>query len=269
MAPKANTNFTCSSTSQSSAQDASPRTCPSRYVFDCDKWDDLSFRHVAARHERRGGRRLSTLGTTTATHASLGSHVLSRLVGTVELCSSAQARYVLHAPSCISGIESYLGEWLLDPRLVNKKLDVRISGTTNPIWRKGRYKNKPGFIVLRISLKSVDDSITVMMGYTQGQVSFRAYHLSPEITMEQEGPDSRTAHPALPMISVLGTRVVIIGADVMGTSSYIGQYALIIYTPYTLGLGEVCIQITNGQRDAGFIGYFNQTSLCRSLSLDM
>jgi hypothetical protein len=162
-----------------------------------------------------------------------------------------------------------LGEWLLDPRLVNKKLDVRINGTTNPIWRKGHYENKPGFVVLRMSLKSVDDSITVTMGYTQGQVSFRAYHLSPEITMEQEGPDSRTAHPALPMISVLGTRVVIIGADVMGTSSYIGQYALIIYTPYTLGLGEVCIQITNGQRDAGFIGYFNQTSLCRSLSLDM
>jgi hypothetical protein len=175
----------------------------------------------------------------------------------------------LHAPPVSPELNVVQGEWLLDPRLVHKKLDVRISGTTNPVWRNGRYENKSGFIVLRAPLKSVDDSITVSIGYTQGQVSFRAYHLSPEITTEQEGPDSQITLPALPIISVLGTRVVIIGPDVMSTSNYIGQYALIIYAPYQLGPGEVCVQIPNGERDAGFIGYFHQASLCRSLSLNI
>jgi hypothetical protein len=71
------------------------------------------------------------------------------------------------------------------------------------------------------------------------------------------------------MISFLGTQVVIIGPDIMNTSNYIGQYTLIIYAPYQLGPGEVCIQIPNGEQDAGFIGYFHETSLCRSLSFNM
>lgn len=164
-----------------------------------------------------------------------------------------------------SGTESYPGEWLFDARLVHKKLDVRISGTTQPVWRNGRYEHRAGFIVLRMPLKSESDSITVKVGYMQSQVSFRPYHLSPEITMHQEGPGSQIVESAIPMTSVLGTRVVIIGPDVIGASNYIGQYALIIYAPYQLNHGETCIQIINGERDAGFIGYFHQTSLCRSL----
>ena len=176
---------------------------------------------------------------------------------------------MFHAPPFTPELKSNSGEWLLDSRLLNKKLDVRINGTTDPLWRNGRYESKIGFIVLRMPLKSVDDSIPVMVGYTQGRVYFRAYHLSPETTTEQEGPTPQTAYPAHPMISVLGTRVVIIGADLLGYSDYIGQYALIIHCPYPLEPGQSCVQIINGERDAGYIGYFHQKSLCRSLSLDM
>jgi hypothetical protein len=160
-----------------------------------------------------------------------------------------------------------IGEWLLDPRLLNKKLDVRISGTTDPLWRKGRYENKIGFIVLRMALKSVNDSIPVMMGYTQGKVYFRAHHLSPEVTMEWEGLTPQFSYPPHPMVSALGTQVVIIGADALGNSNHVGQSALIIYSPYPLEPGQACVQIVNGQRDAGYIGYFHEGSLCRSLDI--
>ena len=123
------------------------------------------------------------------------------------------------------------GEWLLNPQLMNKRLDVRIYGTTNPLWRNGRYENTIGFVVLRMPVKSVNDSILVMMGYTQRQVYFHAHHLSPEITTEQKGPSLQFMVPANPIVSVPGTTVVIIGANLMGNSDYIGEYAIIIRSP--------------------------------------
>jgi hypothetical protein len=161
------------------------------------------------------------------------------------------------------------GEWLLDPRLLNKKLDVKIIGTTDPPWRNGRYEKKVGFTMIRMPLKSVNDSVNVSMGYAQSRIYFRAYHLCPEITMEQEGPTPQTTPAASPICSTLGTRVVIIGVDLYGSVDLIGQYALIIHSPYQLEPGQSLVQVINSETKAGHLAYFNQSSLCRSLAPNM
>jgi hypothetical protein len=166
--------------------------------------------------------------------------------------------------SSIPTVIPVLGDWLLDPRLVGKKLDVRVKGTILPLWQKGRYKNEIGSIWLKKPLKTVCDSVAVKIGYTQGRVFFRACHLLPEHTTRQPRPFPELATPELRLTSGLGMRVVIIGADLVGNSDFIGQYAYILHCPYRLEGWQACVQVAVGQSHAGCIGYYIEDSLCRS-----
>ena len=138
-------------------------------------------------------------------------------------------------------------------------------GTITPLWQKGRYENEIGSVELKKPLNTVNDSIAVKIGYNQGRVFFRACHLLPERTTQQPGPFPELATPALRLTSSPGMRVVIIGADLVGSSDCIGQYAYIIHCPYRLEEKQACVQVALGQSHVGHIGYYNEDSLCRSV----
>jgi hypothetical protein len=158
-----------------------------------------------------------------------------------------------------------LGEWLLDPRLVGKKLEVRVRGTITPPWQRGRYENDIGIVELKNPLKTVSDSIAVKIGYTQGRVFFRACHLLPEHTTQQPRPFPEVSTPELRLANSPGMRVVIIGVDLVGNSDCIGQYAYIVRCPYRLEEWQTCVQVAIGQSHTGHIGYYTEDSLCRSI----
>ena len=157
-----------------------------------------------------------------------------------------------------------IGEWLLDPRLVGKKLDVRVNGTITPLWQKGGYENKIGIVELKKLLKTVGDSIAVKIGYTQGWVFVCACHLLPEHTTQQPRPFQEPAMSER-LINSPGMRVVIIDVDLVGSLDCIGQYAYIVRCPYRLEERQACVQIAIGQSHMGHIGYYTEGSLCCSI----
>jgi hypothetical protein len=139
-----------------------------------------------------------------------------------------------------------------------------VKGTIIPPWQKGRYENELGSVELKKAPKTVYDSVAVKIGYTQGWVFFRACHLFPEHTTRQPGPFPELGTPELRLTSGLGMRVVIIGADLVGNSDCIGQYAYIVRCPYRLEEWQACVQVAVGQSHTGAIGYYIEDSLCRS-----
>ena len=157
-----------------------------------------------------------------------------------------------------------VGKWLLDSRLLNKRLDVRIRGTTKTLFHNGRYENQCGFTVLTQVPSSANESVTVKLGYEQTKRKFQLCYLFPETTTEIPkvvGPDA-----ARPVLSSVGERVVIIGPFLGGPSDMIGNYALIedamdSSMESNLGLARVC----SSGKWSGIACYFPGTSLCRSL----
>jgi hypothetical protein len=164
-------------------------------------------------------------------------------------------------------LTGYLGMWLLDGRLINKKLDVRIRGTQgnscSKSFYKGRYEGRCGFIFLDRIPDGVDGSVEVKMGVDQTRRRFQARHLFPETTTER--PPHVDAEAAKPMVSVLSQiqRVVIIGPDVYGNSNAVGSYGEIVNSGYELLPGQALVMLTSGP----YIQqpwYFHERSLCRS-----
>ena len=149
------------------------------------------------------------------------------------------------------------GTWLLDPRLVGKKLDVRIQGTTDPPFQGGKFEGRLGFTVLTKSPRNVMDSNIVKLGYSENRLLFQAQHLVPETTTERDPFVNREA--AVSIASVVGMRVVIIGPDLEGNSSWIGDYGFVVECPYPLQPDQACVQDLRS-----FYHYFSTTSLCRS-----
>ena len=157
-----------------------------------------------------------------------------------------------------------LGEWLLDSHLVKKRLDVRIQGTTDPVWHKGHHENQVGFIYLTKPLKTTNDLVSVKVGYNQSRIYFCAYHLSLEITTEWPMPIATPTQPLTQVISTVGEQVVIIGPDMAGNLDCVGELGIVIHCPYPLELGQGCIQITRDQPHMGQISYYAESSVCRS-----
>ena len=154
------------------------------------------------------------------------------------------------------------GEWLLDPRLQKKRLDIHIRGTTVKIWHNGAYENACGFLVLTKPLKSTNDSVIVKIGYNQSKIYFPLHYIFPQVTTERSMFVSRSA--ASPIVKTIGERVVIIGNDVEGKSDYIGHHAVVIRCMWPLPYDQGCLQILTTGPNWGTIRYFSDMSLCRS-----
>lgn len=149
------------------------------------------------------------------------------------------------------------GTWLLDPRLTMKRLDVRIQGTTNPAFHKGRYEGQAGFTVVTKPPPDVAASTIVKLGYSENRLAFQLRHLLPETTTERAG--FVTSEAAIPITSVVKTRVVIIGPDLSGDTSWIGMYGFVTACPYPLESGQALVRDLVGRH-----AYFHRDSLCRS-----
>jgi hypothetical protein len=159
------------------------------------------------------------------------------------------------------------GTWLLDARLLFRKIDVRIQGTRSPMWRNGRYEDQLGFTVLTEQLQTVECPVVVKVGYEEKRISFQAQHLVPEKTTEEPLPPSiRPQTRPRSIASAVGTRVIIIGPDLSGLLNYVGEYAVVADCKWPLEHGQACTYIASTGPQWGACVYFNVNSLCRSIT---
>lgn len=142
-----------------------------------------------------------------------------------------------------------------------KRLDVRIQGTINPVFHKGRYEGQSGFTVITKQPADVTTSTIVKLGYSENRLAFQLRHLLPETTTERAG--FVTCEAAVPITSVVNTRVVVIGPDLSGDVSWIGTYGFIVLCPYPLESGQALVRDLGGRH-----AYFHCDSLCRSYMSD-
>lgn len=150
---------------------------------------------------------------------------------------------------------------MLNARLLNKRLDVRIAGTKKTLFHNGRYEGQFGYTVLTEVPASTSAPITVKVGFVESSVSVHPQYLYPIMTTERPGFVS--AANARPVISVPQQRVVIIGPDIYGGSDGIGSYAEITMPQFPLPQDHAVIRYLDGP----FIGmgqYYKEESLCRS-----
>lgn len=154
-----------------------------------------------------------------------------------------------------------LGEWLLDPRLLNKKLDIHVQGTSSTLHYNGRYENQRGFVVLTQKPKDVKTSVEVRLGFARSRLRFPLWQLYPETTTERPGFIPPEA--ARPVFSAVGERVVIIGVDLGNDSAFIGNYGVIDHCRIS---EIVCVRITTQGPYNGRCCYFDISSVCRSFN---
>jgi hypothetical protein len=158
--------------------------------------------------------------------------------------------------------ELLLGEWLLDLRLVGKKLDVRIMGTTQTSFHKGRYENHCGFINLKEVPANVYSSTTMRIGVSETRQLFCIGYLYPQTTTDR--PPFVVGNTVGPITSKIGQRVVIIGPDIQNNPELIGNYGHVIVSGYDLPIGLAFMQVSSPGNFHGKWGYFNEKSVCRS-----
>jgi hypothetical protein len=127
-----------------------------------------------------------------------------------------------------------LGEWLLDTRLLNKRLDVCIQGTRVDLWQGGHYKGSYGFLVLEESLGHVTMAVVIKVRPNKSCICFPLQYIFPLMTTKW--PPNILSNAAQPVISTFGEQVVVIGSDYEGVSDFIGYYGLI----YTVGVSGFC-----------------------------
>ena len=151
---------------------------------------------------------------------------------------------------------------MLNERLIGKKLDVRIQGTRATLFHNGQFEGQLGFVVLDKPLRNVDQSVVVKLGYAQNRRPFPPRYLLPEMSTER--PGFVTPDHAVPVISVLQERVVIIGADLNGYSDAVGNYGHIAYCPWPLLPKQTLVYIISLGPLQGQHRYYHQRSLCRS-----
>src|SRR6266487_3913977 len=107
---------------------------------------------------------------------------------------------------------NYVGQWLLDKRLLKKRLDVHIKGTSTTLFYNGCYENHCGHVLLDAVPVSTEASVRVKISFEQMKANIRVRYLIPETT--NETPGFVSASQARPIVHAYGERVVIIGPDV-------------------------------------------------------
>jgi hypothetical protein len=152
-----------------------------------------------------------------------------------------------------------LGEWLLDMRLLNKRLSVCIQGTSVDPWQGGHYEGSCSFLVLEESPGHVTVAVVVKVRPNESRIRFPLQYIFPLMTTEW--PLNVLSNAAQPVISTFGERVVVIGSDYEGASDFIGYYGLI----YTVGVSGFCyVNVAIPGQYYGQLRYFSENSLCRS-----
>jgi hypothetical protein len=164
----------------------------------------------------------------------------------------------------MGGIYSFhsLGEWLLDTRLLNKRLDVCIQGIKRTLYCNGYYEDACRFLVLEQTPSDVSTSIIVKIGFAEGRLHFPVQHIFPLTTMEQPQPSQIGLNDVKPIISSPHMWVVIIGLDLDGKADFIGCYDLIAECDLELGRVQAYIYVVVPGSIDGQYRYFHKSSLC-------
>jgi hypothetical protein len=150
---------------------------------------------------------------------------------------------------------------MLDPRLVGKKLDVRIIGTREKVFYNGHYENQIGSVTLTKVPTNVEDSIMISIGFSQARRKFQLQYLHAEATTER--PPFVTVG-AISITRNIGQRVVIIGPDLRNDAGLIGNYGVVINSGWNLPPTQALVQICSSGSMYGKCAYFSEKSLCRS-----
>ncbi|KAF9455556.1 hypothetical protein BDZ94DRAFT_1363706 [Collybia nuda] len=158
------------------------------------------------------------------------------------------------------------GEWLFDERLLMKKLDVRVQGTTStyPSWQSGRFEGQLGWVVLTNKIRSGHTSTYVKVGFAESRALLQIQHLVPERTTEVPTYWPTITAPTS-IFSSPGTRVVVLGPDENGCTDYIGNYALVTQSPVELPNNFGLVQIASPGPNFGKYIYLDISSVCRSI----
>ncbi|KAF9455557.1 hypothetical protein BDZ94DRAFT_1363702 [Collybia nuda] len=119
------------------------------------------------------------------------------------------------------------GAWLMDKCLLNRRLDIKITGTNHgSMVYGGRYENHTGFTVLTRVHLTPRTSITVKLGPNQSKMKFELQYIEPLVSNIH--PTSHIKPPcAGSIVREVGRRVVIIGPDYYGNDGHIGKYAIV------------------------------------------
>lgn len=165
-----------------------------------------------------------------------------------------------------------LGVWLLDKRLKNKRLDIRIEGLEDSslfakLGKKAqRQEGALGILVLESAVRKVDSLIQVQLGSVH-QDYFRLPVECVKPMRSVYKPGYVEEHTS---IGLTQTRVVIIGPDINGDVSKIGEYAQvdpIIF--YFRSGGRRVVKVVFARSAAQEhieTGYYDAGDLCRSLN---
>ncbi|KAF4571128.1 hypothetical protein EYR36_001601 [Pleurotus pulmonarius] len=138
------------------------------------------------------------------------------------------------------------GTWLLDERLMHRKLEIEIAGTKGgDVFRKGIYEGCKGYTIITAPIRSVSCDIFVKVDSMVSSPMTRI----PIIYLR---PKSSTFPPAW--------RVVVKGGTLEDNDSYIGRYAFIAPCTYDLNYNVRLVYIL----PFGPYEYFDVASLCSS-----
>jgi hypothetical protein len=142
---------------------------------------------------------------------------------------------------------------------------VFIQGTTVGILvLGGRYEGQIGYMTLSTVPPNVDTRVHIRVGFTEANAFIPPRCLWPHRTTAR--PGFVPLEDARPVISVLGERVVIIGADVSGNSDWIGEYGRVVQCEFPPPPASACVQALSGP-SLGHLKFFHENSLCRSWQL--
>ncbi|KDQ28557.1 hypothetical protein PLEOSDRAFT_1102604 [Pleurotus ostreatus PC15] len=138
------------------------------------------------------------------------------------------------------------GSWLLDRRLMHRKLEIEIAGTKGSgTFRKGIYEGCKGYTIITEPIRSVACDIFVKVDSMESSPMTR-------IPIKYLWPKSSIFPPSW--------RVVVKGGTLEDNESYIGSYALIAPCTYELDYNVRLAYIL----PSGPYEYFQISSLCSS-----
>ncbi len=141
----------------------------------------------------------------------------------------------------------FQGSWLLDQRLMHRKLEVEVSGTKSlDCFRNGQLEGCKGYTVVTTPIRRQRSAdIFVKIDSVDSTPMTR-------IPIRYLWPKNSTFPPAC--------RVVVRGATIDGNETHIGEYGVVYNSTYELTYNVRCIYIL----PSGPFEYFDTISLCSS-----
>lgn len=162
------------------------------------------------------------------------------------------------------------GAWLCIPKLAGKRVDVKVGHKTGGRISGAQKKSEGqwGYIEMEKALTSIDlkpkNTLVVRLGEFGTRLFIEPMFLQPMRT---------TIHPPQVVsdicISQLDGRVVIIGPDITGDQTWLGEYGKTCVGGTAMGAGYINVRFPREKRDAPVvIKTFHVVSLCRSYNVD-